>query len=69
MSEELVTAATYAAWKQFARHTPVRFDNRLKRPETPEEAMWRRFQQLPPKTLEENRRIALAVLNVAENAR
>ena len=68
MTEEILEAATFAAWKQVARHTPIRFDPRLKRPETPDEAMWRRFQQLPPATLEEHRRIAQAVLTVAENA-
>lgn len=67
MTEDVISAATYAAWRTFARFTPIRFDHRLHRNETQEEAMRRRFDALPFHTVEQFRREALAVLSVAEN--
>lgn len=70
MNENLVRAATFTAFREAVRFTAVKFDHRLKRPETPDEAMWRRFQEIErnhPATFQEHQRIALAVLTTAEN--
>lgn len=70
MNDEVVRAATFAAFRAAVRFTAVKYDHRLKRPETPDEAMWRRFQEVEanyPSTFQEHQRVALAVLAVAEN--